>query len=180
MRGDNLLISNFDRWCSQGDRCVSVVYIRERCGYTPVDGGYSKRVVVEGDRERLRDAAREVFEYARHRGIPVQVNNPHVRGDIEAGIIDATGVRVMGAPGTVQPERGRVTQESPGTFYGGPGYVTVWYEDGPECPICGRPRVWRETDAGLICGTGEDCGRRMDPVDPCWSCRETLDRIGRR
>jgi len=58
MRGDNLLISNFDRWCSQGDRCVSVVYIRERCGYTPVDGGYSKRVVVEGDRERLRDAAR--------------------------------------------------------------------------------------------------------------------------
>ncbi len=80
----------------------------------------------------------------------------------------------------VDPERGRVTQESPGTFYGGPGYVTVWYEDGPECPICGRPRVWRETDAGLICGTGEDCGRRMDPVDPCWSCRETLDRIGRR
>lgn len=73
-----------------------------------------------------------------------------------------------------------MTQESPGTFYGGPGYVAVWYEDGPECPVCGRPRVWRETDAGLICGTGEDCGRRMDPGEPCWSCRETLDRIGRR
>jgi len=32
-----------------------------------------------------------------------------------------------------------MTQESPGTFYGGPGYVAVWYEDGPECPVCGRP-----------------------------------------
>ena len=108
MRGDNLLISNFDRWCSQGDRCVSVVYIRERCGYTPVDGGYSKRVVVEGDRERLRDAAREAFEYARQRGIGVQVNNPHVREDIEAGSIDVTGVQATG-PGptvTVQLEWG--------------------------------------------------------------------------
>jgi len=95
MRGDNLLISNFDRWCSQGDRCVSVVYIQERCGYTPVDGGYSKRVVVEGDRERLRDAAGEVFEYARHRGIPVQVNNPHVLEDLETGILESGDLEIV-------------------------------------------------------------------------------------
>lgn len=50
---------------------------------------------------------------------------------------------------------------------------TVMYENA-ECPCCGRPRVWRQTEAGLICGTGEDSGRLMSPEEVCWSCRSSL------
>src|SRR5690554_6991387 len=50
----------------------------------------------------------------------------------------------------------------------------VVYEDGPECPCCGRPRVWRQTPEGMVCGTGEDAGRLMRPDEDCWACRSSL------
>jgi hypothetical protein len=50
----------------------------------------------------------------------------------------------------------------------------VMYEDGPECPCCGRPRVWRQTPEGMVCGTGEDAGRLMRPDEDCWACRSSL------
>ncbi len=52
--------------------------------------------------------------------------------------------------------------------------TTILYSDGPECPCCGRPRVWRKTEKGLVCGTGADSGRLMDPEEVCWSCRESI------
>ena len=54
-------------------------------------------------------------------------------------------------------------------------YYTILYTEGPECPVCGRPRLWRVTRAGFVCGTGEDSGRLMDPEDPCWTCRDPDD-----
>ena len=109
--GDNLLISNFDRNYTLGDEFVSVVRIQERYGYTPVDGyrkivalqnecvpteyGYRKTVIVQGDRERLREAVREALDYARTRNLRVQVNNKMVRDDIRAGILDVQGLVVI-------------------------------------------------------------------------------------
>jgi len=99
-RGDNLLISNYDRWCTIGDRCVAVVYIYERYNYTRLAPGYgySETVVVQGDRERLREAVRRALDYAREHKLMVQVNNPHVQEDIEAGILDTTGIAVVYDP----------------------------------------------------------------------------------
>jgi len=54
----------------------------------------------------------------------------------------------------------------------------VGYEDGPECPCCGRPRMWRKVPEGWMCGTGDDSGRIMDPGEDCWACRESLREIG--
>lgn len=109
--GDNLLITNFDRNYTFGDEFISVVRIQERYGYTPVDGyrkivalqnecvpteyGYRKTVIVQGDRERLREAVREAFEYARKRNLRVQINNRMVRDDIAAGILDDDGLVVI-------------------------------------------------------------------------------------
>lgn len=93
--GDNLLVSNYDRYYSLGDEFVSVVRIQERYGYMPIDCGYRDTVVVQGDRERLRDAVRRAFEYARARGLRVQINNKHVRDDIAAGILDDDGLVVI-------------------------------------------------------------------------------------
>lgn len=57
---------------------------------------------------------------------------------------------------------------------------TIAYEDGPECPICGRPRVWRIVDLPGFTrqewGTGQDCGRRTSGDEPCWTCRPEDDR----
>lgn len=53
----------------------------------------------------------------------------------------------------------------------------VLFEDGPECPMCGRPRVWRRTgDGSMMCGTGDDAGRIMDTSENCWACRESIAR----
>lgn len=110
--GDNLLITNFDRYYTLGDEFVSVVRIQERYGYTPVDCGYRrvvplqnefvpteygyrKTVIVQGDRERLREAVREALDYARTRNLRVQVNNKMVRDDIRAGILDVQGLVVI-------------------------------------------------------------------------------------
>ncbi len=54
---------------------------------------------------------------------------------------------------------------------------TVMYQDGAACPCCERPRVWRETAAGAVCGTGEDSGRVMSQTDVCWSCRDAFEYI---
>ena len=81
VRGDNLLISYFDNRThtdAYGD-FVSVVHIRERHSYTPVDEGYSETIVIQGDRQRLL----------------VQVNNPHVQEDTAAGILDVSGLLVV-------------------------------------------------------------------------------------
>ena len=110
--GDNLLISNFDRNYTLGDEFVSVVRIQERYGYMPVncgyrktlalcnecvptEYGYRKTVIVQGDRERLREAVREAFEYARKRNLRVQINNRVVRDDIRAGVFDVDGLVVI-------------------------------------------------------------------------------------
>ena len=99
-RGDNILISNYDRWYDVGTHCVAAVYIQERYSYTPLDygHGYRETVIVEGNRDRLREAVRRALEYARLHNLRVQVNNPHVQEDIEAGILDTTGLVVVYDP----------------------------------------------------------------------------------
>jgi len=110
--GDNLLITNFDRNYTLGDEFISVVHIQERYGYTPVncgyrkmlalgtecvptEYGYRKTVIVQGDRERLREAVREALDYARQHNLRVQVNNKMVRDDIRSGVFDVDGLVVI-------------------------------------------------------------------------------------
>ena len=52
----------------------------------------------------------------------------------------------------------------------------IEYRDGRSCPICNRPRVFRGTEDGIVCGTGKDSGRKMAESDPCWTCREEQER----
>ncbi len=96
-RGDNLLITNFDNRTilDENSNFVSVIHIRERHSYTAIDGGYDETVVVEGNRERLREGVRRALNYAREHGLRVQCNNPHVREDIKSGILDAAGLLVV-------------------------------------------------------------------------------------
>ena len=101
--GDNILITDFDRRYTMGDEFVAVVRVRERHGYTPTDGGYSETVVVQGNREALREAVRRALDYARDRGIRrVCVNNRQVREDIEAGVIDTTDLEVVYGGGALR------------------------------------------------------------------------------
>lgn len=93
--GDNILVTDFDRHYTVGDEFVAVVRVRERQGYTPTDDGYSETVVVQGDREALREAVRRALDHARDRGLRVCVNNRQVREDIEAGVLDTTGLEVV-------------------------------------------------------------------------------------
>jgi putative transposon-encoded protein len=99
-RGDNLLVTNFDNQTvvDENSNFVSVVHLLERHSYTPIEGGYNETVIVEGDRERLREAVRRALDYAREHRLRVQVNNPYVRADIEAGLLDVSGLRIVGAP----------------------------------------------------------------------------------
>ena len=100
--GDNLLVTDFDRHYTMGDEFVAVVRVRERQGYTPTDGGYSETVVVQGNREALREAVRRALDYARDRGLRVCINNRQVREDIEAGVIDTTGLEVVYGGGALR------------------------------------------------------------------------------
>ena len=101
--GDNILITDFDRRYTMGDEFVAAVRVRERYGYTPTDGGYSETVVVQGNREALREAVRRALDYARDRGIRrVCINNRHVREDIEAGVLDTTGLEVVYGGGALR------------------------------------------------------------------------------
>ena len=101
-RGDNLLISNFDRYATEGHEFVAAVYIDERDSYTATREGYHRRIVVQGDRDKLRQAVREAFDYARRTGIGrVQVNNPHVLEDLETGILDAGDLEIVDRNGNV-------------------------------------------------------------------------------
>jgi hypothetical protein len=69
----------------------------------PTDGGYSETVVVQGNREALREAVRRALDYARDRGIRrVCVNNRHVREDVEAGVIDTTDLEVVYGGGALR------------------------------------------------------------------------------
>jgi len=102
-RGDNLLVTDFDRHYTLGDEFVAVVRVIERCRYTPTDGGYSETVVVQGNREALREAVRHALDYARDLGLRVLcVNNRHVREDIEAGVIDTTDLEVVYGGGALR------------------------------------------------------------------------------
>lgn len=93
---NNLLISNFDRYHEHGREFEAVVYIMERYRYTPIPDGYRETVRAQGDRERVRAAVARALDYARAKGIPVQVNNPHVLEDIAAGnVYDLTGITVV-------------------------------------------------------------------------------------
>ena len=100
--GDNLLVTDFDRHHTLGDEFVAAVRIVERRGYMPTDGGYRETVVVQGDREKLRQAVRRGLDYARQHGLRVCVNNRHVREDIKAGILDAGGLEVTYGGGAVR------------------------------------------------------------------------------
>ena len=100
--GDNLLVTDFDRHYTMGDEFVAVVRVRERQGYTPTDGGYSETVVVQGNREALREAVRRALDYARDRDLRVCVNNRQVREDIEAGVLDTTGINVVYGGGALR------------------------------------------------------------------------------
>ena len=95
MTENNLLISNFDRKIEHGLRFVSGVRIVERYSYTPIQGGYDETVIVEGDRERLREAVARGLDYARDYGLTVKVNNPLVREDLKSDIFDTTGLLVV-------------------------------------------------------------------------------------
>jgi hypothetical protein len=96
--GNNLLISNFDRYHEHGHEHEAVVYITERYRYTPIPDGYRETVRAQGDRERVRVAVARALDYARQKCIPVQINNPHVRADIAAGnVYDLTGITIADA-----------------------------------------------------------------------------------
>jgi hypothetical protein len=95
MSQNNLLISNFDRKIEHGLCFVAGVRIVERYSYIPIEGGYDETVIVEGNRERLREAVARGLDYAREHGLTVQVNNPLVWDDIEMGILDTTGLVVV-------------------------------------------------------------------------------------
>lgn len=91
----NLLISNFDRKIEHGLRFVSGVRIVERWNYSPIEGGYDETVIIEGDRERLREGVARGLDYARDYGLTVQCNNLLVRQDLKSGILDTTGLLVV-------------------------------------------------------------------------------------
>ena len=95
MSGNTLLISNFDRKIEYGHRFVVGVRIVERYNYTPIEGGYDETVIVEGNRERLREGVARGLDYARDYGLTVKVNNTDVREDIERGILDTSGLLVV-------------------------------------------------------------------------------------
>jgi len=99
-RGDNLLVTNFDNRTivDENSNFVSAVHLQERYSYSLVEGGYNETVIVEGNRDRLRAAVARALDYAREHGLRVQVNNPHVREDIEAGVLDVSGLRIVGVP----------------------------------------------------------------------------------
>ena len=95
MTKNNLLISNFDRKIEHGLRFVAGVRIVERYNYNPIEVGYDETVVVEGNRERLRAAVARALDYAREFDLTVQVNNTHVREDIENGVLDVRRLLVV-------------------------------------------------------------------------------------
>lgn len=97
--GNNLLVSNFDRYHANGHELEAVVYIQERYNYTPTQGGYNETVIAQGDRERVRAAVARALDYARLHSLPVQVNNPHVLADIAAGVYNTTGIRIVDSSG---------------------------------------------------------------------------------
>lgn len=97
-QGNNILISNFDRYHEHGHEFEAVVHITERYNYTPVDG-YRETVLAQGDRERVRAAVARALDYARLHALPVQVNNPHVLEDIAAGVYDLTGITIRDSLG---------------------------------------------------------------------------------
>jgi hypothetical protein len=101
MQGRNLLVSNFDRYFQEGNELIAVVYIVERYNYTPIMGepAYHHTVRARGDRERVREAVKQALEYAREHGLPVQVNNPHVKEDLAAGYYDVTGIEIVDSQG---------------------------------------------------------------------------------
>jgi hypothetical protein len=43
----------------------------------------------------MRMVVQDAIEYAREHGLPLQVYSRHVRADIEAGFIDASGIDVQ-------------------------------------------------------------------------------------
>ncbi len=100
-QGNNLLISNFDRYHEHGHEFEAVVYIYERYNYTPEPGGYRETVLAQGDRDRVRAAVRRALDYARQHGISVQVNNPHVLEDIAAGVYDLNAIEVVDSTGKI-------------------------------------------------------------------------------
>lgn len=93
-KGNNILISNFDRYYEQGRSFVAVVRVYERYNYTKF-GEYWETIVVEGNREKLRDGVKRALVYARDNNLPVQINNRMVMEDIESGIIDTAGITIM-------------------------------------------------------------------------------------
>ncbi len=94
-RGDSLVVGGYDldtfRHVAGGG--VAIIHILETAGSVPVTGGYHK--IVECDRAGMRVVVQEAIEYAREHGLTLQVYSRHVRADIEAGFIDASGIDVQ-------------------------------------------------------------------------------------
>ena len=92
-RGDSLVIGGYDldtfRHVAGGG--VATIHILEMAGSVPA-GGYNK--IVECDRAGMRMVVQDAIEYAREHGLTLQVYSRHVRADIEAGFIDASGISV--------------------------------------------------------------------------------------
>jgi hypothetical protein len=93
-KGNNILISNFDRFYEYGRSFLAAVYVSERYNYSRC-GEYFETIIVEGNREKLRDGVKRALEYARENNLPVQINNRMVMEDIENGILDITGITIM-------------------------------------------------------------------------------------
>jgi len=94
-RGDSLVIGGYDlpSFRYVAGRGVAIIHILETAGSVPVTGGYHK--IVECDRAGMRVVVQEAIEYAREHGLTLQVYSRHVRADIEAGFIDASGIDVQ-------------------------------------------------------------------------------------
>ena len=101
IQSTNILISNFDRWYSQGGQCVSAVYIQERYSHTAIDDGYSEAVVVEGNLTRLRAAVAKALDYAREHALRVQINTPQVLEDIDGGLFDLSNLLIVDSAGRI-------------------------------------------------------------------------------
>ena len=94
----NLLISRPDNrtYVDENGNFRPAFHIIERDSYTPIEDGYQDTVFVrEMDEAGILERVQAAIDYAREHGLRVQCNNPHVREDIESGILDAAGLLVV-------------------------------------------------------------------------------------
>ncbi len=147
-RGDNLLITNYDRRYEHGNDLVAVVRIVERQSYVPVEGGYRERVIVEEGHDRLVKAVERGLEFARRHNLKVQVNNRRIANDIEEGRIDISGLNVaLPRQAGIEPEF-----PAPPAHYYIPGYEVF------------ERVARRDGNSGMVQVPAKDIGKRFRVV----------------